>query len=36
LARGEVVMVAFDYKTGQTIPVPPVWREKISAFDTLS
>ncbi len=33
LATGEVVGVTYDYRTQQTIPVPPDWREKISAFE---
>ena len=35
MARGESVMVAFDYRAGVSIPVPPAWREKISAFEGL-
>jgi acyl-CoA thioester hydrolase len=36
MARGESVMVAFDYRAGVSIPVPPAWREKISAFEGLT
>ncbi len=35
MARGESVMVTFDYRAGTSIPVPPAWREKISAFEGL-
>ena len=35
LARGEVVIVTFDYKEGKTIPIPQEWREKISEFEGL-
>lgn len=35
LAKGEVVVVAYDYKEGKSIPVPPEWREKIIAFERL-
>jgi acyl-CoA thioester hydrolase len=33
LATAESVMVAFDYNTQQSIPVPADWRAKISAFE---
>jgi len=33
LVKGETVMVAFDYHTHQSIPVPDRWREKISAYE---
>lgn len=33
LATGETIMVAFDYPTNQSIPVPPDWREKIHRFE---
>lgn len=33
LATAESVMVAFDYNTQKSIPVPADWREKISAFE---
>jgi len=33
MARGVTVMVAFDYRAGVSIPVPPAWREKISTFE---
>lgn len=35
LAKGEVVIVTYDYKEGNTIPVPEAWREKISEFEGL-
>ncbi len=33
LATGSCVLVTYDYRTQQTIPIPEVWREKISAFE---
>lgn len=33
LARGEVVIVTFDYRQGRTIPIPQEWREKIETFE---
>ena len=35
LATGSTVLVAFDYRKQQTIPIPPAWREKIGAFEGL-
>ena len=35
LATGSSVLVTFDYRTQQTIPIPETWREKISKFDGL-
>ena len=35
LAKGEVVMVAYDYNTSKTIPIPQEWREKIIEFEGL-
>jgi acyl-CoA thioester hydrolase len=35
LAKGEVVMVAYDYVAQETIPIPPEWREKIVKFEGL-
>jgi acyl-CoA thioesterase FadM len=29
-------MVAYDYHSGATIPIPETWRETIARFDTLS
>jgi len=34
-AIGEVVMVAFDYRAGQSIPVPEAWREAATKFEGL-
>jgi acyl-CoA thioester hydrolase len=36
LATGGVVMVAYDYRKKQTVPVPTDWREKIRAFEGLA
>jgi acyl-CoA thioester hydrolase len=36
MAEGQVVMVAYDYRSGATIPIPETWRETIARFDTLS
>jgi acyl-CoA thioester hydrolase len=36
MAEGQVVMVAYDYHSGATIPIPETWRETIARFDTLS
>ena len=35
LARGEVIIVTYDYKDEKTIPIPREWREKITAFEGL-
>jgi acyl-CoA thioester hydrolase len=35
VATGELVIVAYDYKTGKTISVPQEWREKIIEFEGL-
>ncbi len=32
-AKAETVMVAYDYKTHQSIPVSPEWRSAIGAFE---
>lgn len=32
-ARAETVMVAYDYHTKTSIPVPDEWRQKVSAFE---
>jgi acyl-CoA thioester hydrolase len=34
-ATGGVVMVAYDYRAKQTVPVPEEWRERIKAFEDL-
>jgi acyl-CoA thioester hydrolase len=36
LATGSAVLVAFDYRNRQTIPIPVAWREKIAGFEGLS
>jgi acyl-CoA thioester hydrolase len=33
MARGQSVMVTFDYRAGVSIHVPLAWREKITAFE---
>ena len=35
LAKGEVVIVTYDYKAGRTISLPQEWREKIIEFEGL-
>src|SRR5690606_7106482 len=35
LAKGEGVLVTYDYREGKTIPIPQQWREKIIAFEGL-
>jgi acyl-CoA thioester hydrolase len=35
LAKGEVVMVTYDYKQEKTISIPQKWREKITQFEGL-
>lgn len=35
LASGSTVLVAYDYRTGRTIPVPENWRRVIAAFENL-
>ncbi|MGE5642657.1 MAG: acyl-CoA thioesterase [Byssovorax cruenta] len=36
LARGELIIVAYDYKDEKTIPLPQLWREKIIEFEGLT
>lgn len=36
LASGLTVLVTYDYHSGQTIPIPPKWRETISQFEGLT
>ena len=36
IARGEIIMVTYDYRAGKTIAIPQEWREKISQFENLS
>lgn len=33
LAKGEVVVVAYDYKEAKTMSIPQEWRDKISVFE---
>ena len=33
VARAESVMVAYDYEGHMSIPVPDLWRQKITAFE---
>jgi acyl-CoA thioesterase FadM len=35
IAKGEVVMVTYDYREKKTIPIPQRWREKIAEFEGL-
>ena len=35
MCTGELVLVTYDYHTGQTIPIPSEWREKTSVFEAL-
>ncbi len=35
MAEGEVVLVTYNYHTGQTIPLPESWRTAISQFEDL-
>jgi len=35
MAKGEIVMVTFDYRAKKTIPVPEDWRKRISAFENI-
>jgi acyl-CoA thioester hydrolase len=36
LATGSAVLVAYDYRTGQTIPIPEDWRAAIRELEGLS
>jgi len=36
LASGQVILVAFDYHTNKSLPVPDVMREKIAEFEGLT
>ena len=36
LAKGAVIMVAYDYRAEQTMSIPQAWREKISQFEGIS
>jgi len=35
LAKGEVIMVTYDYKEEKTINIPHEWRERIKQFEKL-
>jgi acyl-CoA thioester hydrolase len=35
LAKSETVMVAYDYHTRQSMPVPDAWRARIKAYEGL-
>lgn len=35
LATGETVLVTFDYRLGESIPLPENWRHAIAAFEGL-
>ena len=35
LAKGEIVIVTYDYKEEKTIPIPQEWRNKIIEFEGL-
>ena len=35
VAKGEVVIVTYDYKEQKTIPIPQEWKEKIIEFEGL-
>ncbi len=36
LASGSSVLVAYDYRSSRTIPIPENWREKIAQFEGLT
>ena len=35
VAIGKTVMVAFDYESNQTMPIPDVWRDWMTGYDGL-
>jgi len=35
IARGEVVLVTYDYRQEKAIPIPDIWREKIMEYEQL-
>jgi len=35
LAKGEVILVTYDYREEKTIPIPSEWREKITNFESM-
>lgn len=36
LATGSTVLVGYDYRTNETMPIPEEWREKITVFENLT
>lgn len=34
-AAGEVVMVAYDYRAGKSIPIPQEWRDVLNQFEDM-
>ena len=36
VAEGSSILVAYDYQTGQTVPIPESVRSRISAFENIS
>jgi acyl-CoA thioester hydrolase len=36
LATGSAVLVGYDYRTNETIPIPEEWREKIVEFEKIA
>jgi acyl-CoA thioester hydrolase len=34
-AAGKVVLVAYDYATGKSVPIPDEWRDRFAAFEGL-
>ena len=36
LAKGEVILVTYDYEQGKPINIPHEWREKIIKFESIS
>jgi len=35
LAKGDIIMVSYDYRAEKSISIPQEWREKISGFEGL-
>ena len=33
IAKGEVVLVAYDYQNDKTVPIPQEWRDNINQFE---
>ena len=36
MCTGELVLVCYDYHTAKSIPMPSIWRQRLSAFENLS